>query len=374
MNLELISGDRFEVIYNLSVSDEKQAMNMANDICYEQTVEFPHELISDKKIVEYIVGRIESFNKADNGFQARISFAVETVADELTQFLNVIFGNISIKPYISIAELVLPASFHKKFKGARFGIEGIRKRLGVYDRPLLATALKPMGFDSHELAKMCYKFALGGIDIIKDDHGITNQVFSPFEERVKLCVEAVKKANAETGCNSIYVPNVTANVFDVVDRAKYAKKCGAGGLLISPGITGFDMVRVLSSDNDIDLPIICHPAFLGSYVLNENGVSHMALFGQITRLAGGDAVIYPNYGGRFSFSKDECKDIVRGCKMDMNGIRPIFPTPGGGMSMELISELIGVYGKDVIYLVGGGLFKHGPDIVENSRYFRKIVK
>jgi len=32
------------------------------------------------------------------------------------------------------------------------------------------------------------------------------------------------------------------------------------------------------------------------------------------------------------------------------------------------------YGNDVIFLVGGGLFKHGPDIIKNSRYFRSLVE
>lgn len=53
------------------------------------------------------------------------------------------------------------------------------------------------------------------------------------------------------------------------------------------------------------------PLFLGSYVTGRNsGISHSALFGQITRLARADAVIYPNFGGRFSFNRKECESIV----------------------------------------------------------------
>jgi hypothetical protein len=37
------------------------------------------------------------------------------------------------------------------------------------------TALKPMGSTTAELAKMAYDFAKGGIDIIKDDHGLADQ-------------------------------------------------------------------------------------------------------------------------------------------------------------------------------------------------------
>jgi len=91
-------------------------------------------------------------------------------------------------------------------------------------------------------------------------------------------------------------------------------------------------------------------------------------------LAGADGVIYPNFGGRFSFSKQECIDIADAAKSNMSHIKPIFPCPGGGMSLDKVPEMMDVYGKDVIFLMGGGLFRHGDDLVENCKYFRKMVK
>ena len=44
------------------------------------------------------------------------------------------------------------------------------------------------------------------------------------------------------------------------------------------------------------------------------------------------------------------------------------------MSIETISKLHDFYGINVIYLVGGGLHKHSPDLVENARYFLSMVK
>ena len=43
-----------------------------------------------------------------------------------------------------------------------------------------------MGLPAHALADLAYQFALGGIDIIKDDHGLADQSFAPFKERVEL--------------------------------------------------------------------------------------------------------------------------------------------------------------------------------------------
>ncbi|MEQ8153712.1 MAG: RuBisCO large subunit C-terminal-like domain-containing protein [Clostridiaceae bacterium] len=366
--------ERFTVIYRLWGSKE-EAYAKAKDICLEQTVEFPGELVPEGIIADNILGRIEAFEPFDSeSFKVSISYPAEASANEFTQLLNIVFGNISIKPGIKVQRLELPEAVLKNFKGPRYGKDGLRKLLGVKKRPLLFTALKPMGLTNREFAELAYKFALGGIDIIKDDHGISNQAFSPFEERVKLCVEAVEKANRETGNKSIYVPNITAGSSEIINRARKAKELGAGGLLISPGLTGLDIMKEIAEDDGIALPVITHPAFQGSYVLSNNGISHQALFGQFARLAGADATIYPNFGGRFSFSREECISIVQASEEKMGSLKEIFPCPAGGMSIESIPESLNVYGNDVIFLIGGGLFKHGPDIVQNSRYFRGLVE
>jgi ribulose-bisphosphate carboxylase large chain len=120
---------------------------------------------------------------------------------------------------------------------------------------------------------------------------------------------------------------------------------------------------------------MAHPAFIGSFVTSpDNGVSHYALFGQITRLAGADATVFPNWGGRFSFSKEECISIMEGSEVSMGHIKPIFPTPGGGMTIDRIPEMLEVYGRDLIFLMGGGLHRIKPTLVESSRYFRDLVE
>jgi ribulose-bisphosphate carboxylase large chain len=369
-----LSDQRFEVTY-LIYGDERTSYSTAVDICLEQSVEFPGELLPEGFIKDTLVGRIESFELKDDGrYRTVISYHVDTASEELTQLLNVIFGNISIKPNIRVEKLNLPQLILKNFRGPRFGTKGIREILDVGQRQLLATALKPMGLSSEKLADYAYQFALGGIDIIKDDHGLSNQHFSPFEERVKLCTNAVKKANQITGKNCIYAPNVTAPFGEVMKRAELAKELGAGGILISPGLTGFDAMRAIADNDEIGLPIMSHPAFLGSFVNGLNGISHYALFGQIMRLAGADTVVYPNYGGRFSFSKEECESIAAGATSDMGHIKSILPAPGGGMTMEKIPDMLKTYGQDVIFLVGGGLFKQGPDLAANARYFSQLLK
>lgn len=370
----LFSSGRFFVTYRL-FGGEQEARAKAEDICLEQTVEFPGDLVPEGIIRNHVFGRIESLQPWDTeSFKAVISYAVEIAAGELTQFLNVVFGNSSIKPGIRVEHLDLPGSLLRRFKGPRFGREGIRRLVNVPKRPLLSTALKPMGLSSKELADLAYQFALGGIDIIKDDHGLSNQCYSPFEERISLCTEAVRRGNKESGQGSIYVANITAPHSEVMKRARIAKDAGAGGLMVAPGIIGLDLMRELADDDSIALPILTHPALQGSFVTSQNGISHGVIFGQLARLAGADATIFPNFGGRFSFSREECEEIVKGTVVPMGLVKTIFPAPGGGMSLDKIPDMLETYGKDLIFLIGGGLFRHSPDLVENCRHFRKMVE
>ncbi len=200
-----------------------------------------------------------------------------------------VFGNISIKPGIKVERLLLPEDMLKNFIGPRFGREGLRRRLRISNRPLICTALKPMELSASELAEKAYRFARDGIDIIKDDHGLADQVFSPFTGRVKRCAEAVAKANAETGGSTIYMPNITAPFDRIRECCETALREGAGGFLICPGLCGINTMRYVTACDEFDVLVMAHPAFSGSFVTStENGLSHYILYGQLMRPAGAE--------------------------------------------------------------------------------------
>jgi len=371
---QLLSGARLRVTYLLQ-GDEQEAQRKARDICFEQTVEFPEDITPAGPIRDQIVGAIEELSPAGNGAsRAVISYAVECTSDDIPQLLNTVFGNISMKTGIRLERLDFPESFIANFPGPRFGRDGIRALLGVPVRPLICAALKPMGLSAKELADQAYRFALGGIDFIKDDHGLANQPFSPFEERVARCCESVQRGRREAGTKTLYLPNVTASADRVYARAARAKALGAGGLVISPGLAGIDVVRLLASDDAIGLPIMTHPSFLGSFVTSrENGFGHSALFGQLMRLAGADVTVFPNYGGRFSFTREECAGIAQATREDMGHVKPMFPGPGGGMTTDRARDMLEVYGREFMLLSGGGMHRHSSDLTRNAQYFVEMM-
>jgi ribulose-bisphosphate carboxylase large chain len=371
-----LSGERFTVHYRLVANDEGEARALARGICLEQTVETSDELLADDDLRGHVVGRIEALEAIAPGrYDVAISYAVESAAGELTQLLNVIFGNSAMQPGIRVLRLDLPAGLLRQFRGPRYGREGLRALLGVTDRPLLGTALKPMGLSAADLADLAYQLALGGVDIVKEDHGLTDQPFTPFAERVPRCAEAVARANRQSGYRCLYVPNVTAPADRILARARQAKAWGAGGVMIAPGLAGWDFVRVLAEDDDLALPILSHPALLGTFAISaEQGVAHHVVYGQLPRLAGADASIFVNHGGRFAFSPDDCRGIVEATEQPMGDLKPIFPIPAGGMTLDRLPEMVDFYGREAVFLIAGGLYSHGPDLAASSREFRRLAE
>lgn len=370
-----LSGERFQVQYQITGTDE-EVRTKANNITVEQTVEFPVHLIPDSNLLTSLVGQIELYEKIEEGrYVVIISYAIETAGTDFPQLLNVIQGLSSLIAGIKVEKMSFPDTLLRLYKGPRFGVDGWRKILGVTDRPLLCTAIKPMGLSIDQLADMAYKCALGGLDIMKDDHGISNLPFSLFEERVPRIADAVAKANQETGLNCIYAANITAPAQQIVERAIFAKNAGATALLISPALTGFDAMREVADNDRVNLPILSHPTVTGNFVHNpDGGFSYYAYYGQLHRLAGADSPVFVNYGGRFPATSDDCQGVIDGCAVLMAHIKPAMPCPGGGMKFERVPELLDMYGINAIFLVGGGLHSAGDDLVENVRQFLGLVQ
>jgi ribulose-bisphosphate carboxylase large chain len=345
--------ERIHVTYAFSGENPKV---IADLIRVEQTIEFPFEL-APSWIQDQVVGKVEEITSIDKkNHLITISYNSDIAGGELTQLLNVLWGNASLFPGVKIVDLKLPDSILNNFKGPRFGIIGLRKIFKADTRPLIATAIKPMGSDAKTLAEIARTLALAGFDLIKDDHSLANQLWATWKDRVTLISAAVKEANEITGGNSAYVPSLNMPFDRVIDAAHTAKDLGAGALLVIPGITGFDSLRVIAEDDTLALPILGHPAMLGSLVTSkDSGISHGIVFGTLMRLAGADISIFPNIGGRFSFTTEQCLEIADLSRKKLGSLKPMTIAPAGGMTLERIPEMIDMYGKETALLIGGAL-------------------
>lgn len=353
-----LSGERFRAVYVLT-GNEHRARAMADQLVVEQTIEFPRDLVPDDDIQHQVIAHIEQFHQVDvESFELEVSFAIELAGGLLTQLLNVLFGNIALVPGIRLIDVDLPAGLLASFTGPRHGIDGLRKMFHRPTGPLLATALKPMGTPIPDLAGFAFDLAANGIDLIKEDHSFATQPFHPYAERVPALAEAVRRGADERGAPAVFLPALNVAFPDVGPAIDLAVEAGAGGVLVLPGLSGYDTMRWVAENTPDDFVIQAHPAFLGSFVTSpDSGIAHDVLFGVLPRLAGADISIFPNFGGRFSFSEEACLQISDRCRAPLGHIKPAWPAPAGGMNVERVESIIEFYGYDTALLIGGGLYR-----------------
>jgi ribulose-bisphosphate carboxylase large chain len=362
--------DRFSVRYRIVANDLADARAQALDIALEQTLEIPRDAVPKGYVEDVMLGRLEHLEPAgDNrAYLADISYSDDDIGCDFLQLLNVIFGNSSIKAGVKALSLGLSDGIRAICPGPRFGASGLRARAGIAAGPLLMSAIKPVGLSTAELAKLAGEFALGGMHYVKDDHGLANQKTAPFEERLKACIAAIAEANATTGSACSFVPNVTASGSRTIDNAWKAKEAGAGAIMVAPALAGMDVTYQLATDPDFDLPIVTHPAFGGANVVGSDcGFSHALYYGHLHRLMGADAVVFPNFGGRFGFTRAECQSIARAGLDSFGELETTLPAPGGGMSIDRVEAMQSAYGDDIMYLIGGALLRAPEGVVAATR-------
>ena len=359
--------ERIIAVYHVADTADRIGAR-ADVIAVEQSVEMPVAAITDRTVLDEIVGQVEDIRDLGNGsFEIRIGLAVATTGLEAGQLLNMLFGNSSIHRDVTLVDAIFPQSVLAAFGGSRPGLAGWRKRANAKDRALTCSALKPQGLPPQELAKIAGQLARGGLDFIKDDHGLANQAYSPFAERVPRVAEAVREARANDGGKTGYLPSLNGNLDQMRRQIEIARAEGVDAVLIAPMIIGVPSFHTLAQENP-DIAFMAHPALAGP--------SHIApplLLGKLFRLLGADATVFPNYGGRFGYSPATCRALAQAALSPWGALCDCVPVPAGGMTPDRVPEMLDFYGKDVMLLIGGGLLAAGSRMTEEAAAFTAAV-
>lgn len=356
--------ESLEVEYRIT-SPSGSPKELVESVLLEQTIETPASVAERYPFVkEQMMGSIrEIVPDGSGGFVATLSLPFIGASGDPAQFLNVLFGNTSLHPSVTLLDFRLPKAAKALFPGPSFGISGIRNILNVRGRPLTCSALKPIGLTIPEMASICRTLAEAGIDLIKDDHYLADQSFSPFEERVRRCQSVVEDVSAARGHKTVYIPNLSGSPTQIRRQADFVQRLGVEAVMVAPMLIGLPTLNEICTQI-LEVPVLAHPSFGGAV-----GVRPAALFGKLFRLYGADAVIFTNFGGRFSYSADVCAEIADTLTTSWFDLKRSFPVPAGGMDADRASELVRFFGLDVILLVGGSLLEAGEDLGNKARRF-----
>ncbi len=357
---------RISATYRLRVTGP-DAAHRAQQLALEQSIEMLATSVSDSHVLDTIVARVDEVTSNNDGTHtARLALSAETIGDDAGQLMNMLFGNASLQPDVELIDVEVPAAFARVWGGPNQGIAGLRRHTGALERPLTCTALKPIGSTIESLVHLCKVFAGAGIDVIKDDHGWANQRSAPFAERVRACQQAVSESNAARGGRTLYAPSLYGHHDQMRAQIELALSEGVRLVLIAPMVCGVATLVGLKREFE-DMMFIAHPSLGGLRIAPE------ALFGKLFRLFGADAVIFPNHGGRFSYSREACRAIAKNNTQPWHDLKPALPTPAGGMSVDRAAEMVGEYGRDSMLLIGGALLSAREQLAARSTEFVNAV-
>ena len=384
-------SNRFTVTY-LVRADAASIEARAQGIAVEQSVEMPLAAIDDDWVLSDIVGRVDGINDLRDGrFAVRIGLATDTVGRDAGQFLNMVFGNTSLHDDVTLHDIDLPPILLDAFGGPAHGIESLRRRLHLHNRPMTGSALKPQGLPPAQLGHLAEQFARGGLDFVKDDHGLADQDYSRFADRVRACAEGIRRGVHVTGHPTRYVPSLSGTLEDMREQVAVARQEGIDCLMLAPMICGFATFQALKWECP-DMAFFAHPSFGGAARIAPD-----LLIGKLFRVMGADAVIFPSFGGRFGYSQDTCRRLADNARLPVSAVsrlvggdpevgdgvlgavhphpilRPALPVPAGGMTLDRTREILDFYGGDTMLLIGGNLLMARDDIAQEAERFGRIV-
>jgi 2,3-diketo-5-methylthiopentyl-1-phosphate enolase len=303
-----------------------------------------------------------------------IAYPSVNFSADLPAILTTIFGKLSLDGEIKLTDLSFSEDLAKAFPGPKFGIEGVRSKLGVYDRPLLMSIFKGMiGKNLQEFEKQLRGQATGGVDLVKDDEILFENPLTPFEDRVKLGKRVLDEVYAETGHRTLYAVNLTGRTTSLVDKARWAAQNGASALLFNVFAYGLDVLQTLAEDPEIPVPILAHPAVSGAYTASSvYGISNQVLLGKLARLAGADLVLFPSPYGSVALERGEALSISEALFEDQP-YKKAFPVPSAGIHPGLVPLLVQDFGIDSVINAGGGIHGHPGGASAGAEAFRVAI-
>jgi len=276
---------------------------------------------------------------------------------------------------LRLLDITFPKDIVNAYKGPKFGIEGIRKLTKVRERPLLGTIVKPkVGLNEIEHAKVCGEAWSGGLDIVKDDENLTSMSFNKFEKRIEETLKVRDKVEQETGEKKIYMPNITAKLSVMKDRADFVIEHGGEYVMVDIVTVGFSALQEIRDYlEDKNTVIHAHRAMHAAFTRDKTHGMTMLALAKIMRLIGMDQLHTGTVVGKMEGDKREVVEMnkvitepkiagndISTLDQDWGNIKSVLPVASGGLSPLHSPDLIEILGKNIVFQFGGGCHGH-PD-------------
>ena len=298
----------------------------------------------------------------------------------IQNIMTYIAGNVygmSTLSGLKLMDVWFPPSMLKEHDGPAYTLKDLKKYLGIGNRPVLGTIVKPkIGLKPKEFAQVCYEFWMGGGDFVKFDEPQADQVFAPFKEVIREVTKVMKKVKKETGLNKVFSINISAADMDtMIARAKFVRKTmrpESYAFLVDGCTAGWTALQTIRRHFP-KVFLHFHRAGHGAYTRPENPFGYtVPILTKFGRLAGSSG-IHTGTAGIGKMKGDSTEDIIAvnsALKKVSDGyfyeqkwgpIKACGPIASGGLNPTKLARLIDAFGTtDFITTMGAGCHSH-PD-------------
>ncbi len=299
----------------------------------------------------------------------------------IVSFLTLAIGNnqgMGDIAYAKIHDFHVPKSFMELFDGPNKDISDLWRILGRQEKDggyIAGTIIKPkLGLRPKPFAEAAYQFWLGG-DFIKNDEPQGNQVFAPMKETIPLVVDAMKRAQDETGEAKLFSANISADDHhEMIARAEFVleafgENAPQVAFLVDGYVGGPGMVTT-ARRNFPEQYLHYHRAGHGAVTSPTARRGYTALvLAKMSRLQGASGIHVGTMGyGKMEGERDD-RDIAYMIERDSadgpfyhqewHGMKPTTPIISGGMNALRLPAFFENLGHgNVINTSGGGAYGH----------------
>ena len=305
-----------------------------------------------------------------------LSWPLDNLGPSLPNLITTIAGNLfELQPLsgIRLKDLRLPSAFSTNYAGPKFGCEGTRKLMGIYERPLIGTMIKPsLGLSAKETGMLVSQLCAGGIDFIKDDELQANGPSCPFEDRVIEVMRAVNNAADKMGHKVMVAFNLTGEIDEMRRRHDFVHE--QGGTCVMVNLMAAGMAGMIALRHHTNLPIHAHRAGWGALTREPLlGWSYPA-WSKLWRLAGADHMHVSGLDNKFTEPNESVIESARSLNdplfshASMSAL-PVFSS--GQTVRQAAATLEAVGSSDLLVAAGAGIVAHPSGVAAGVKAMRQ---
>lgn len=323
--------------------------------------------------------RVDPVPNTTDQFFAWIAYDIDlfeggSIANLTASIIGNVFGFKAVKA-LRLEDMHIPVAYLKTFQGPATGVVVERERMDKFGRPLLGATTKPkLGLSGRNYGRVVYEGLKGGLDFMKDDENINSQPFMHWRDRFLYVMEAVNKAQAETGEVKGHYLNVTAGTMEeMYARAEFAKELGSIIIMIDlvVGYTAIQSMALWARKNDMILHL--HRAGNSTYSRQKNHGMNFRVICKWMRMAGVDHIHAGTVVGKLEgdplmikgfydtlLGENVPANLQHGLFFDQDwaSLNKCMPVASGGIHAGQMHQLIHHLGEDVVLQFGGGTIGH----------------